>query len=102
MLMRVLHLFCEYLLQRRQPPAGLLQFNEPRLPVGHTGDAVGHAPLRHAAELVRLAAQLLNALGEIRLYLFLCHAGQIRGQTFYRNPLASNFVTCMVGVQTMK
>ena len=91
MLPRVRHLFCEYLLQRRQPPTGLLQFNEPRLTVGHTGDAVGHAPLRHAAELVRLAAQLLDALGEVRLYLFFCHAGQIRGQTFYCNTPCATF-----------
>ena len=74
MLPGVLHLFAEYLLQRRQPPARLLQFYKPRLTVRHTGNAVCNASLRHAAELVRVTARRLHALNKIRFYFFLGHA----------------------------
>lgn len=73
MLLGVLHLFGEYLLQRRQAPARLLQFHKPRLAVRHTGDAVGDAAVVNAAELVRVAAQRFDAPHEMRLYLFLGH-----------------------------
>ena len=65
MLPSVLHLFGEYLLQRRQPATGLFQFYEPSLSIRHTGYAVGDAALVDATELVRLAADSRDALDEI-------------------------------------
>jgi hypothetical protein len=73
MLLRVRHLIGKDTLQRRQTPASFLQFDEPRLTVGHTSDAVGHTNLRNAAELVGVAAHRTHTFAEIPLYLFLSH-----------------------------
>jgi hypothetical protein len=73
MLLGMRHLISKDTLQRRQTPAGFLQFDEPSLTVGHTGDAVGHTDLRNAAELVGKTADRPHAFTEIPLYLFLSH-----------------------------
>lgn len=73
MLLGVRHLICKDTLQRRQTPAGFLQFDEPSLTVGHTGDAVGDADLRNAAELIGKAARRAHTFTEVPLYLFLSH-----------------------------
>lgn len=73
MLLRVRHLIRKDTLQRRQTPASFFQFDEPSLTVGHTGDAVGDADLRNAAELIGKAAQRPHAFTEVPLYLFLSH-----------------------------
>ena len=74
MLLGVRHLICKDTLQRRQPPASFLQFDEPSLTVGHTGDAVGNADLRNAAELIGKAARRPHTFTEVPLYFFLSHA----------------------------
>ena len=73
MLLGVRHLIGKDTLQRGQTPAGFLQFDEPSLTVGHTGDAVGHTNLRNAAELVGVAAQRPHTLTKVTLYFFLSH-----------------------------
>lgn len=73
MLLGVRHLICKDTLQRRQTPASFLQFDEPSLTVGHTGDAVGDADLRNAAELIGKTARRPHTFTEIPLYLFLSH-----------------------------
>ena len=77
MLLGVLHLVGENTLQCGQLTARLLQFHKPALAVGHTCDAIRDADLRDTAELVRKAAQRLNALAEIPLYFFFCHAAEL-------------------------
>ena len=77
MLLRLCHLFCKDTLQRRQLSIGLFQFHKPSLAIRHTGDAIRDAYLRDATELVRKAALGADALAEIPLYLFLCHAAEL-------------------------
>lgn len=73
MLLGVRHLIRKDTLQRRQPSVGLLQFYEPSLTVRHTGDAVGDADLRNAAELIGKSAGCPHAFTEVSLYFFLSH-----------------------------
>jgi hypothetical protein len=101
-LLGVRHLIRKDTLQRRQPSVRLLQFHEPSLTVGHTGYAVGDADLRNAAELIGVAARRPHAFTEIPLYFFLSHAKGGYYKIFCISSLASNFVVCIMAVQTVE
>jgi hypothetical protein len=80
----------------------LLDLYEPSLTVRHTSYAVGNAYLRNAAELVGKTTQRPHTFAEVPLYFFFSHDKKGYYKIFCISRLASNFVVCMMAVQTVK